>query len=558
MSELDLTALDRCFVLWRDARMPSETDSDAFERFAIEQVLKDADLSDDEIASGDIGAGGDGGVDGFFFFAGETLVLEGRDALEGSNTAELVLIQSTRTPGFDETKLLKLKSFCEDVFGWQSLDGAKHLSQTAKNAILRFREQYTKIMASVRALKVSLHYVSKSPNPFSSNLQPRVDSIADYIKERVSSAVVEFTPWGCAKLLDAARAEPEETLILEKQEHLGTDDGSVICLVRLDHFTAFITGPDGKIRTAVLEPNVRDYQGRTNPVNREIRATLASSASEEFWWLNNGITILADDCPVLGNKVAIKNPEIVNGLQTSHELFNALSIPGAINAERRVLVRIIKAPDDRTRNAIIKATNSQTPVSRVSLRATERIHFDIEDRLAIEGLFYDRRKGKCKRLKRPIAKIVSIPVLGQAVIAILLRRPADARARPGTLLNNNEQYGEIFNESFGTDFYAACILLDRQVNNYVSKMDIEKDVKAHIRYYVTFLVACHIAKTPKPTAVSMTSAFPLIKDGIDVEIISNMAVKVIEEYLRLGGDDKVAKGTDLQDALIRFAAIQFI
>jgi hypothetical protein len=42
----------------------------------------------------------------------------------------------------------------------------------------------------------------------------------------------------------------------------------------------------------MLEPNVRDYQGANNPVNREIRQTLQSPDNKEFWWLNNGITYL--------------------------------------------------------------------------------------------------------------------------------------------------------------------------------------------------------------------------------------------------------------------------
>jgi hypothetical protein len=558
MSEIDRKALDVVLTLWRKERMPTENEADAFERFANEQVLKNPDLSDDEIGSGKIGSGGDGGVDGFFFFIGDTLMQEGKSPPESATTAELILVQSTRTAGFDEAKLLKLKSFCEDVFGWTPLDGKTHLNASTKNAILRFREQYTEIMASVRALKVSIHYVTKSPHPFPTALQGRVNEIKRYISNQVSSSVVEFTPWGCARLLETAREEPIETLILEKVVHFATDDGSVVCLVRLDRFKDFLTGKDGKIKTAVLEPNVRDYQGRTNPVNKEIRTTLSNPAVEEFWWLNNGVTVLSDECPVLGNKVKITNPEIVNGLQTSHEIFNALANATAKNPERLLLVRVIKAPDDRVRNSIIKATNSQTPVSRVSLRATERIHFDIEDRLATEGIFYDRRKGKYKRLRRPIKQIVSITAVGQAVIAALLQLPADARARPGTLLNDDERYGNIFNESFGTEFFTACVLLDRQVNDRLGQMTIERDVKVDLRYYITMLVACELAGAAKTSAVSIAGALPKIKFGIPSEMIDRWTEKVLEKYYELGGTDKVAKGAELQEEMLRAAVLHFL
>ena len=39
---------------------------------------------------------------------------------------------------------------------------------------------------------------------------------------------------------------------------------------------------------------VRDYQGH-NSVNKEIGNTLVSSTPEDFWWLNNGVTIVAED-----------------------------------------------------------------------------------------------------------------------------------------------------------------------------------------------------------------------------------------------------------------------
>ena len=48
--------------------MAGERDDDAFEVFSTELILKDADLSDEDIASGKSGGSGDGGVDGYFFF----------------------------------------------------------------------------------------------------------------------------------------------------------------------------------------------------------------------------------------------------------------------------------------------------------------------------------------------------------------------------------------------------------------------------------------------------------------------------------------------------------
>src|SRR5688572_6523675 len=47
-------------------RLPSEKRDEAFEYLAFEQVLKDFDLSTDELLSGAIDGRQDGGIDGFY------------------------------------------------------------------------------------------------------------------------------------------------------------------------------------------------------------------------------------------------------------------------------------------------------------------------------------------------------------------------------------------------------------------------------------------------------------------------------------------------------------
>jgi hypothetical protein len=59
--------------------------------------------------------------------------------------------------------------------------------------------------------------------------------------------------------------------------------------------------------------NVRDYQGNTE-VNQKIRDTLADTSCEDFWWLNNGISVLCTHATVSGKTLAIENAEVVNGL----------------------------------------------------------------------------------------------------------------------------------------------------------------------------------------------------------------------------------------------------
>jgi hypothetical protein len=384
-----------------------------------------------------------------------------------------------------------------------------------------------------------------------------VDDIKAYIKQKATTAEVEFSPWGSARLLHAVRSTPAKTLTLDKVKDFSTTDQSVVCLAQVDKFAAFLTDESGNMRTWLLEPNVRDYQGR-NQVNKQIRATLLEPiGTEEFWWLNNGVTILSDGCSVMGDKVVITNPEIVNGLQTSHEIFNSFSDKKRTKDERCVLVKVIVAPNDRVKNAIVKATNSQTPVSLLSLKATEPLQFDIEDRLLLLNLFYDRKKGKYKRLKKPIKDIVSMKAMGQAIIAAFLQRPSDSRARPETLLKEEKVSPTIFNDNYEQDFYASCILLDRQCARFLCDQKLNADEEVDVRYYVTMLAMCEVTGQSSPSALDISKALPAVSVPIKKTALTRCLKKVREVYNKLGATDKVAKGKDMQVKLLKYAKSKF-
>jgi hypothetical protein len=64
--------------------------------------------------------------------------------------------------------------------------------------------------------------------------------------------------------------------------------------------------------------------------------------------------------------------------------------------------------------------------------------------------------------------MLSINELAQAVIAILLGRPNDARARPSSLLNTPEGYKSIFPENADLKFFAFCAETIRKVESYLT------------------------------------------------------------------------------------------
>ena len=83
---------------------------------------------------------------------------------------------------------------------------------------------------------------------------------------------------------------------------------------------------------------------------------------------------------VNNRELQIVNPEIVNGLQTSMEIYNYFSENReALESEKRsILLRIIVPDNEESRDQIIFATKNQTNIPKATLRVTDPIHLQIE------------------------------------------------------------------------------------------------------------------------------------------------------------------------------------
>jgi hypothetical protein len=311
----------------------------------------------------------------------------------------------------------------------------------------------------------------------------------------------------------------------------------------LKDFWKFITDDTGKLRRNIFESNVRDYQG-TNAVNDDIQETLKNGGSEDFWWLNNGVTVLASLPGTLSGKtLTLEDPQIVNGLQTSTEIFKFFAANHK-DDERTILVRVIAADTADSQDKIIKATNSQTSIPPASLHATEKVHRDIEQFLKSFGLFYDRRKNFYKNEGKGIDKIISIPFLAQAVMAVALKRPDTARARPSSLLKDDENYKMVFSEDHALQLYAVCALIMKRVDAHLrlERVGLNRKDQTNLRFYVAMLVAFKLAegKDLTPAAIAGIPTEKLTDTELDEALAQ--ASKV---YAELGSSDQAAKGPDL-------------
>ncbi|MBN1929933.1 MAG: AIPR family protein [Chlorobiaceae bacterium] len=522
-------------------------ESEYFEIFSAEQALKDDDLSYDEIVAGIVDGGGDGGVDSAYVFINDRIYNEDIDisSLKRNTTLRFVLIQSKTTSGFSEESMNKLIASANDLF-----DLNKEISQLTSvynrellQTVERFRSIYLALASKFPTISFEYFSAAKSTNVHP-NVERKVADLKSAIERLFNPVVFNFKFLNTSALLASARRAPATTSTLRLAETpISTGQEGFVCLVAIKDFLPFITDEDGHIRAHLFEGNVRDYQGQTE-VNKEIRNSLETAAAEDFWWLNNGVSIICTNASLSGKTLTIEDAEIVNGLQTSREIYHTLHGKDLSSEARNIMLRILKPQTAESRDRIIKATNSQTPIPAASLRATDKIHRDIEEYLYSKGYFYDRRKNYYKNIGKPIKKIVSIPFVAQSVMACALSDPANARARPSSLIKNNDTYVKVFSPSYPLDIFWKCPVIVQAVETELKRSDIpeHRSHSNNLRFYVATLWTLRACGVPKPT-INQVAAVDL------TQLTSTSIISAINDtfaaYIELGATDQVAKGTAL-------------
>jgi hypothetical protein len=551
MNSNDKIILEQIIDQEHKVRAATSPKSEFFEIFVAEQVLKDYDLGYNEIESGIIGGGNDGGIDSIYVLVNGELAQEDFDfsTLKKGVVIETVVIQAKLTDGFGETAIEKLTAATEDLFNLAKDLGAMKavFNDGLLSSVANFRRIQAGLASKFPVLRFRYVYATKGSEPHP-NVRRKAEILGEKLKRLFSHADFSFEFLGALELLSQARREPPTThnLMLAENPISSTGDVGYVALVKLRDFDGFIRDEAGKLRRNLFEANVRDYQGST-AVNEEISVSLKSKVHEDFWWLNNGVTIVAGKAIVSAKTLTLEDPQIVNGLQTSNEIFRYFSDSNTAGDERNLLVRVIVPTKPESRDRVIKATNSQTNIPPASLRATDKIHRDIEEHLRPYSLFYDRRKNLHKNEGRPLDQIISIPLMAQAVMSILLQRPDDARARPSSLLKKDEDYLRVFSTSIPIGVYRVCALIVRKIDAYM-RTDAMLDARErnNVIFYVAMRVAA-VAAGKKNLSELDVAAIELSK--LDDDAIQKSLSAVKKLYDDLGGGDQVAKGSQLVEVL---------
>lgn len=533
---------------------------DYFEIFSSSLILKTFDLSDEELEKGIVGTSNDGGCDGLYLFVNEELIFDDTpiENIKKNPQIDLYIIQSKFETSFGEDVFNKWKSVVDNLFSLESFED-NDFSKRYNNDVLEFFERFHKTFLSLITkspiINFKFLYISLG-NEVHVNVQQQAEEMKTKLKDLFPSPNTTIsTDFIDAQRILAMYDAPSKTdfvLHISETPIIVQEEKEYIVLANLNQYFTFITNENKKLIKHIFEANVRDYQGNTT-VNKEIAETLQKNdLGENFWWLNNGVTMLASEIDQKSTKVfEIKNPEIVNGLQTSTEIYNYFTSKKTeeFNENRKVLLRIIVPETDASRDKIILATNSQTTIPKAILRGTDSIHREIESYMKTKGLFYDRRKNYYKNEGKPKDKIVSIPFLAQCLISILLKKPNYARARPSTLLNDEETYNHLYLNNKSLDSYYNAAVIGKKVKSSINSLGIySRSEQSDISFYVMFVCS---TKSLGYVDISPSNLSKINLLDFTDEKIKICADYVYKQYKLLGGNNNIAKGTSLIDFILK-------
>ena len=554
----------------KDAFDNSIDDDKNFEYFAAEQLLKAENLDEDEITTGLIGRSNDNGIDGFYILLDGELINQ-IEQVEGKyKEMKVYFHQYKNTYKIEEDVVLKFNNAFSDImdFDNKELNG---WHDELKEKICLLREVIIKTAPNAIKIKFIINHISKANSKDivgNESYWGKVENLKKNIRNHgISRLEIGYDFIGGEELTNLFYRKPDYSIDLVLKDspitlEFGVNNIGYIALVSLKNYYNFIVD-NGNLKKYIFDSNVRDYQNKTM-VNKEIEDTVKHEKDTDFWWLNNGITIIAGkDSSQIGKKLLLKNVQIVNGLQTSYSIYNALK---DINMEelednRSLFVKIIICDQKDVIDRIIRATNSQNAIASGILRATDTIQRDIEQYFLSKGYYYDRRKNYYRNQGKSRDKIISINLLSQCIVSLVLpeKNPSRARSNPTILIKKDDDYRTIFNRSYDFQVYLNSVLIfktvDKELKRIISDIEFVENNKLEkivilFKFHISRVVISVITQIGTPIAKDLGDEKIIEKINTDNVKISLLILKnMLDEYDNSQSIDNIAKQSEFSKYL---------
>jgi hypothetical protein len=417
--------------------------SSAFTRFALETILN---LNDDEIEDSITDGSADGAIDAIYI---------------NGNTVHLFNFKYAETfegslKNFPEIEIIKLVFTVDNIIN-------KSLKEKDVNGALW--DKVAEIWDILKADTINFKfYLCSNKN------KPIKTAISKFEKALKKYHYVEFNYYDqddlVAKIMEKKYKKVDGEISFVDNQYFDRSDGplkGIVATVAVPDIINLVKDPENPcvIREDAFNENIRVFLKLKNRINQGIYDTAISEDRYKFWYLNNGINIVCEECVYLPNsrspKAKLFNLQIVNGGQTTHALFEAYQHnPEALN-DVLLLVKICETKrDSGISEKISETTNSQNPIRTRDLHANDGIQKKLEDQFQVLGYYYERKKNQ--HLDKPKELRIDSELLGQIYLAYYFDMASEAKNQK--VLVYGQRYEDIFNDS---DITADKMLLPYKI-----------------------------------------------------------------------------------------------
>lgn len=409
---------------------------------------------------------------------------------EAGDRADVYILQVKNTASFSSNALIQMRNGLNWMFNKTRKDVLTLKNVEFKDKILEYRALQSNLGPSnIRILVgfVTNGISSKISDEF---IQERQTIIDEYDNDTFEE--FEFVTYGADELVTLLKAQQRQTRRIDAEirmkydannpsliKYYAQDLKGLVCSVPAQEIARLV---NADTVGAIFDLNLRRFLGIRGAINKDILATCKSAQSSyEFWFLNNGITVVCDEMDPVTDPdnpiIKLKNMQIVNGCQTSTALALAQK-DNKLASDVRVLLRIYETNDPDLIGKIVLTTNNQNKIGGRDLRANDDAQLDMETGFKIYNYFYERKSRQFDEEDIDTSRIIPNDLVAQSYLSVVLKNPADGRARKYKL------WGDLYNKIFSGDRvepYIIASLLSRSVVEWLRSSGLNRSEDELIR-----------------------------------------------------------------------------
>ncbi|MFX0203939.1 MAG: AIPR family protein [Candidatus Hodarchaeota archaeon] len=464
---------------------------------------------------------------------------------EAGDRADVYILQVKNTDSFSSNALIQMRNGLNWIFNKTRKDVLALKNVEFKDKILEYRALQSNLGPSNIRILVGFITNGISSNISDEFIQERQTIIDEYDNDTFEE--FEFVTYGADELVTLLKTQQRQTRRIDAEirmkydannpsliKYYAQDLKGLVCSVPAQEIARLV---NADTVGAIFDLNLRRFLGIRGTINKDILATCKSAQSSyEFWFLNNGITVVCDEMDPVTDPdnpiIKLKNMQIVNGCQTATALALAQK-DNKLASDVRVLLRIYETDDPDLIGKIVLTTNNQNKIGGRDLRANDDAQLDMETGFKIYNYFYERKSRQFDEEDIDTSRIIPNDLVAQSYLSIVLKNPADGRARKYKL------WGDLYSKIFSGDRvepYIIASLLSRSVVKWLRSSGLNRSEDElirstakrgsfHLARIVSFLwrngdywknekeyLANEIAEIEKGTEVIE----PLCKDAFDI------------------------------------------